>query len=102
MRLVEESRELAYELDDLLSKALLPLFTLQEMAGQFDEFQGLQPDIVERSVSTNNGGGRAFRNVTEICADPEVVGLYRRAAESIVQSSKMGNVLLNVQLQPGK
>ncbi|KAL7537011.1 hypothetical protein ACHAXR_008133 [Thalassiosira sp. AJA248-18] len=100
LALLEESRELAYELDDLLSQSLLPLFTLKEMAGQFDEFQGLQTDIVESSRTYLNEGGRSFRNVTEICTNPEVMELYDRAAESIVQSSKMGKILLNVQLQP--
>jgi hypothetical protein len=103
LQLLEQSRELAYELDDLLAHALLPLFTLKEMAGQFEEFRNLQPKIVQRGNTTYlTDGGRTFRNVTDICTDPEVVELYQRAAESIMQSSEMGNVLLNVQLQPGE
>ncbi|KAL3788993.1 LOW QUALITY PROTEIN: hypothetical protein HJC23_012698 [Cyclotella cryptica] len=100
-QLLDEARELAYELDDLLAKALLPLFTLKEMAGQFDEFRELQPEIVDRSNTTYvNDNGRTFRKVTDICTDPEVVDLYQRAAASIMKSSEMGNVLLNIQLQP--
>ena len=103
-KLLEETRELAYELDDLLSQALLPLFTLQEMAGQIEEFRELHEMVVQEKVfiDEENNGGRSFRNITDICTNPEVLGLYQRAAESIGQSSKMGRVLLNVQLQPGE
>jgi hypothetical protein len=94
---------LAYELDDLLAKALLPLFTMKEMAGQFDDFRDLQPKLAERDNTTYvNDDGRTFRNVTDICTDLEVEELYQRAAKSILQSSHLGNLLLNIQLQPGK
>ena len=99
MNLLEESRELAYELVDLLSQTLLPLFTVKEMAGQFDELQGLHPDILGEKNYINDNG-RTFRNVTEICTEPDVLELYHRAAESILESSKLGNLMLNVQLQP--
>ena len=99
LKLLEEARELAYDLDDLLSGALLPLITLQEMAGQFVEFQELQPQIINETTYTNLDG-RSFRNVTEICTDEEVWDLYQRAANSIMESSKMGNIIVNLQLQP--
>lgn len=85
--------------DDILSGALLPLFTLQEMAGQFVEFQELQPQIVNKTTYTNPDG-RSFRNVTETCTNEEVWDLYQRAATSIMESSKLGNIMVNLQLQP--
>jgi sensor domain CHASE-containing protein len=97
--LLEQSRELAHNLDDLLCKALLPLFTLKEMAGQFDEFRELHSQILEHE-SYINEEGRSFRNVTEMCTDDQVWELYSRAATSIEEGSKMGSVLFNVQLQP--
>ena len=86
MNLLEESRELAYELVDLLSQTLLPLFTVKEMAGQFDELQGLHPDILGEKNYINDNG-RTFRNVTEIWTEPGVLELYHRAAESILEQA---------------
>ena len=98
-KLLEEGRDMAYELDDVLAKALLPLFTLQEMAGQIDEFRTLPSSMVDRPPYFRDGG-RAFRNVTDICLGSEVLEPYQRAADSIEKSAKMGPTLLNVQLQP--
>lgn len=100
-QLVEEARELAYQFDDLLSKAQLPLYTLKEMAGQFTEFTTLRSKIAERGTYYTNDG-RAFRNVTEFCTADDTMDLYWKAAESIVRDSRMGDVLLNIQLQPGE
>ena len=99
--LLDESRELAYLLDDLLSKALLPLFTLRELSGQFAEFTQLRSSVDDYPTYYNDEG-RAFRNVTSRCAEKEVIDLYWKAAESIVKDSRMGDALLNVQLQPGE
>jgi hypothetical protein len=99
--LLEESRELAYLLDDLLSKALLPLFTLRELSRQFTEFTQLRRDVDEYQPNYKDEG-RAFRNVTSICTEKVLIDLYWKAAESIVKDSRMGDGLLNVQLQPGK
>lgn len=101
VQLVVEARELAYQFDDLLAKALLPLYTLKEMAGQFTEFTSLRSEIVERGTHYTNDG-RAFRNVTEFCTADDAIDLYWKAAESIVRDSMMGDALLNIQLQPGK
>lgn len=100
-KLLDESREFVYLLDDLLSKTLLPLFTLREMAGQIQEFTDLRQNVDEYDTYYEDGG-RAFRNVSSICTDKEVIDLYWKAAESIVKDSGMGETLLNVQLQPGK
>lgn len=99
--LLNESRELAYLLDDLLSKALLPLYTLKEMALQFIQFTSLRNEIVQLPTYYKEDG-RAFRNATGVCTKENVLGLYWKAAESIVGDSRMGDVLLNVQLQPGE
>lgn len=100
--LLDESRELAYLLDDLLSRALLPLFTLREMVGQFEEFTELREQVVEYDTYYTEEEGRAFRNVTGVCTEREVVDLFWKAAESIVKDSRMDDTLLNLQLQPGK
>jgi hypothetical protein len=99
--LLNESRELAYLLDDLLSKALLPLYTLKEMALQFTQFTALRNEIVQLPTYYTEDG-RAFRNATGVCTKENVLGLYWKAAESIVGDSRMEDVLLNVQLQPGE
>ena len=99
--MVDSAQEFAYELDDLLLRALLPLFTLREMVGQFEEFTTLRTEIVKNETYYVDGG-RAFRDVKGICTDNEILNLYWKAAESIVKDSRMRDSLLNVQLQPGE
>lgn len=100
-QLLDESRDLAYLLDDLLSKALLPLFTLKEMAGQFQEFTDLRQSIDDYDTYYRDGE-RAFRDVTSVCTKKEFTDLYWKAAESIAKGSRMDDTLLHIQLQPGR
>lgn len=127
---VDGAREMSYRIDDALKKALLPLFTMEEMAKQEDDFFGLARRIEARrngdgvgaeqereevagvsasiSAGTPGGDGESERgsegegrvNVDGICDEAALLSKYARIASSVKESANMPGVLVNIRLAP--
>mmetsp|Transcript_21592 Transcript_21592/g.63360 ORF Transcript_21592/g.63360 Transcript_21592/m.63360 type:complete len:1047 (-) Transcript_21592:2344-5484(-) len=82
-----------------LNKALLPLFTMEEIVRQVDTFSDLSFKTKKAPLYTT-GTGRVFRNVTGICDDTSYTLPYDEIASSVKASAEMPRVLVNVQLAP--
>ena len=86
-----------------LSKALFPLFAMDELVKHLHVFDDLPQRIggtsnvtIEHGVVFQNASN--FRNVSGICDDPRYTKPYNRIASSVKSNANLSKVLLNIQL----
>ncbi|KAG7347634.1 hybrid sensor and regulator fused protein [Nitzschia inconspicua] len=89
-----------------LDQAILPLFSLAQFALHLEIFQDLPNQIGQAGEPgalpfvTSRTDDRAYRNVTGVCDDLELVTRFVSIASGIKEHSQMGNILVNIQLAP--
>ena len=88
-----------------LSKALFPLFAMEELVKHLHVFDDLPQRIggtsnvtIEHGVVFQNASN--FRNVSGICDDPRYTKPYSRIASSVKSNANLSKVLLNIELAP--
>lgn len=98
---VEMAKEMGYRIPREINRALVPLFTMEEILRQIDVFDNLPFEMNEtKKYLTGNAPGRAWRNATDLCLDPNYTTPFAKIARSIKNSSKMEKILVNLQLAP--
>ena len=98
---VEKALEMGFRIPQELQRALLPLFTMQEIIRNVDTFNDLPPKMDQTDkYLTGAPPGRAWRNASKLCDDPTYVEPFNVIARSVKESARMSKVLVNVQLAP--
>ena len=98
---MEKALEMGFRIPQELQRALLPLFTMQEIIRRLDTFNDLPQKMNQTDkYLTGDPPGRAWRNATKLCLDPAYVDPFNAIARSVKDSARMPGVLVNVQLAP--
>ncbi|CAB9503529.1 sensor kinase/phosphatase LuxQ [Seminavis robusta] len=100
---VETGAWFAKELDF----AILPLFSMAQFATELDIFADL-PDQIKSPGQENAlpfipqapDVDKAYRNITGVCDQPELVERFTEIASAVKRNAKMDGVLHNIQLAP--
>lgn len=102
----EEAHLLALEtgskFSEQLDKAILPLFSMAQLAVHLDIFQTLPERIgpagADGSLPLNETTWK--RNITGVCDDPTLMETFSDIATTIRDQSEMKGILAGIQLQP--
>ena len=90
-----------------LDFAILPLFSMAQFASELDIFATL-PDQIKSPgepgalpfLPSPPNTTKAYRNVTGVCDQPELVERFTHIAAAVKRNAKMDGVLHNIQLAP--
>jgi sensor domain CHASE-containing protein len=107
----DDARQLAIKtgkfFSSKLDQAVLPLFSMAQFVYEIDVFRdlpGLVGDLGAPGalplLPTPVQGGAAYRNVTGVCDDPELVSRFNAIAASMKHNAGVEGILVNLQLSP--
>ena len=93
---------------DQLERAILPLYSLSQLATELDIFHYLpsmigiagKPGSLPFLPPSTPGGPVTHRNVTGVCDEPALVDRFNQIASTIKKHARMEGILVNLQLAP--
>lgn len=93
---------------DQLDRAILPLYSLSQLATELEIFHDLpamigpagKPGSLPFLPPSTPGGPVTHRNVTGVCDEPALVDRFNAIASTIKKHARMEGILVNLQLAP--
>ena len=109
VELQEEALLLAEEtgsfFSDQLDNAIIPLFSLAQFVAEIPQFRNLPNQIGQVGIDDDAlpflpGKKQYYRNITNVCDDPQLVERFNQIASTIKSQSNMDGILVNLQIAP--
>jgi len=102
---LEEAKVSGDKLSSALDMAIVPLFSMAQFATELSDFKNLPQEIGEPNeplpfLLNSDGSPSAFRNMTGVCDQPDLIQRYAEIVSTIKKNLKMEGILQNLQLLP--